>query len=143
MRTWTYPAVVEQRGEQDFVVTFPDIPEAVTGAGSLTEAMSNAEDALNEAILEYLARGLGAPSPRAAREGESDIVLDPVTASRAALANIMRERKITNVALAARLGKSEGAIRRLTDGSSKVKIDTVIEALKLLGGRAILSDEAD
>jgi antitoxin HicB len=142
MRTWTYPAIVERRGEEEFVVTFPDIPEAITGGSSRTEALSNAEDALEEAILEYLARGSCAPSPRGAREGETDIVLAPVTASRAALANIMRDRKITNVALAARLGKSEGAIRRLTDGSANVKIDTVIDALKSLGGKVILSDEA-
>ena len=65
-------------------------------------------------MLEYLATGRLVPSPRAAREGEHDVVLAPVTAARAALANVMRERNITNVALAAPLGKTEGAIRRLT-----------------------------
>lgn len=142
MRTWTYPARIERQAEGDFVVAFPDIPEAITGGSSEKEALSNAEDALEEAILEYLSIGRGVPSPRAAREGEHDIVLAPITASRAALANVMRERKISNVALAAQLGKSEGAIRRLTDGSANVKIDTVIDAMKALGGRAILSDDA-
>ena len=45
-------------------------------------------------------------------------MLDPVTAARAALATAMRTKRISNVALAKTLGKSEGAIRRLTDGSS-------------------------
>jgi hypothetical protein len=71
-----------------------------------------------------------------------NIVLTPVTACRAALANLMRERKITNVALAARFGKTEGAIWRLTDGSANVTFGAVIDALKSLGGRAVLSDEA-
>ena len=142
MRTWTFPARVERQREDDFVVAFPEIPEIVTGGGSFKEALANAEDALEEAVLEYLASGRLVPSPRAAREGEHDVVLAPVTAARAALANVMRERNITNVALAAKLGKSEGAIRRLTDGSANVKIDTVIDVMKALGGRAILSDDA-
>ena len=142
MRTWTYPATISRADEGDYVVAFPDIPEALTGADTFEEAKYLAEDALDVAILEYLSTGRLVPSPRPALEGEHDIVLPPVTAARAALANAMRERKITNVALAARLGKTEGAIRRLTDGSANVKIDTVIDALKSLGGRAILSDEA-
>jgi antitoxin HicB len=142
MRTWTYPAQIARAEEGDFVVRFPDFPEALTGADTFEEAAAQAEDALEVAVLENLASGRIIPQPRSATKGEVDVALDPVTASRAALANIMRERKITNVALAARLGKSEGAIRRLTDGSANVKIDTVIEALKSLGGKAILSDEA-
>ena len=142
MRTWIYPAVIARADEGDYVVRFPDFPEALTGADTFEEAAALAEDALEVAILEYLAESRIIPQPRPAAKGEVDVALDPVTASRAALANVMRERRITNVALAARLGKSEGAIRRLTDGSANVKIDTVIEALKSLGGRAILSDEA-
>jgi antitoxin HicB len=91
--------------------------------------------------LSYLARGLAIPLPKPARKDEQSIVLAPITASRAALANLMRDQKITNVALAARMGKSEGAIRRLMDGSANVKIDTVVEAMKALGGKAIFSDE--
>jgi hypothetical protein len=49
--------------------------------------------------------------------GEEAIILDPVTAARAALATAMRTKRISNVALAKTLGKSEGAIRRLPDGS--------------------------
>jgi len=51
----------------------------------------------------------------------------------------MREKKISNVALAKTLGKSEGAVRRLTDGSSAVKIDTVLAAMNALGARAVLT----
>ena len=51
----------------------------------------------------------------------------------------MRAKKISNVALAKTLGKTEGAIRRLTDGSSAVKIDTVLQAMNALGARAVLA----
>jgi antitoxin HicB len=141
MRTWTYPAHIERHDEADYVVTFRDIPEIITGGASLEEAIRNAEDALEEVFLSYLARGVVIPLPKPARKDEQSIVLAPITASRAALANLMRDQKITNVALAARMGKSEGAIRRLMDGSANVKIDTVVEAMKALGGKAIFSDE--
>jgi hypothetical protein len=36
------------------------------------------------------------------------------------------------------LGKSEAAIRRLTDGSSGVEIDAVLRAMNAVGARAIL-----
>jgi antitoxin HicB len=139
MQTWAYPAVIEKLGDDDFLATFPDLPEAMTGGGSLAEVRENAADALEEAILDYLADGRPIPAPRDPREGEEAVILDPVTAARATLATVMREKKISNVALAKTLGKSEGAIRRLTDGSSVVKIDTVLQAMNAVGARAMLA----
>jgi antitoxin HicB len=115
MQTWIFPAVIEKLGDDDFLATFPDVPEAMTGGASLTEVRENAADALEEAILAYLAHGRPIPS------------------------TAMRAKKISNVALAKTLGKTEGAIRRLTDGSSAVKIDTVLQAMNALGARAILA----
>jgi antitoxin HicB len=140
MQTWAFPAVIEKHGEDDYVATFPDIPEAITGGGSAAEARLNAADALEEAVLAYLAAGRPVPSPREAQTGEEPIAMDPVTASRAVLAEAMREQKVSNVALAKTLGKSEGAIRRLTDGQTEVKIDTVLKALAALGRRTALAD---
>jgi antitoxin HicB len=139
MQTWSFPATIQRLGEDDYLATFPDVPEAMTGGGSLAEVRENASDALEEAILAYLAAGRAIPLPRDPGEGEEAVVLDPVTAARAALATVMREKKISNVALAKTLGKSEGAVRRLTDGSSAVKIDTVLAAMNALGARAVLT----
>jgi antitoxin HicB len=139
MQTWIFPAVIEKLGDDDFLATFPDVPEAMTGGASLAEVRENAVDALEEAILAYLAHGRPIPTPREPGGGEEAVILDPVTAARAALATAMRAKKISNVALAKTLGKTEGAIRRLTDGSSAVKIDTVLQAMNALGARAILA----
>ncbi len=139
MQTWAYPARIEDQGVDGFLVTFPDVPEAITGGDTLADARANAADALEEAILAYMAMGRAIPPPRSARKGEQLIVLDPVTAARAILAQAMATDHVTNVALAKRLGKSEGAVRRLTDGATGVKIDTVLEALEAVGRRAALS----
>jgi antitoxin HicB len=139
MQTWIFPAVIEKLAEDDFLATFPDLPEAMTGGASLAEVRDNAADALEEVILAYLAHGQPIPAPRDPRGSEEAVILDPVTAARAALATAMRAKKISNVALAKTLGKTEGAIRRLTDGSSGVKIDTVLQAMNALGARAVLA----
>lgn len=139
MQTWAYPAVIEAFGADDFIVRFPDVPEALTGGGTLAEARANAADALEEAILGYMAHGVPIPLPRAAREGEQLIALDPVTAARAVLAESMRAGLVSNTALARKLGKSEGAVRRLTDGATGVKIDTVLDALAALGKTTALA----
>lgn len=139
MQTWAYPAVIAAHGPDDYVVTFPDVPEAITGGSTEAEARLNAADALEEAILAYMAHGLAIPAPRAEQEGEELVVLDPVTAARAVLAETMRTEKVTNTALARKLGKSEGAVRRLTDGATGVKIDTVLQALAAVGRRTALA----
>jgi antitoxin HicB len=143
MQTWIFPAVIEKLGDDDFLATFPDLPETMTGGASLAEVRDNAADGLEEAILAYLAQGRAIPIPRDPRGGEEAVILDPVTAARAALATAMREKKISNVALAKTLGKTEGAIRRLTDGSSGVKIATVLQAMNALGARAVLGVVTD
>jgi antitoxin HicB len=90
MQTWAFPAAIEKLGDDDFLATFPDVPEARTSCASLGEIRENAADALEETILAYLALGRPIPSPREPSDGEEAIILDPVTAARAALATAMR-----------------------------------------------------
>ena len=138
-QAWTYPAVFDRIGDDEIVVSFPDFPEALTGAETLVEAQTLAIDALEEIVLAYLAEGRAVPTPHAAKAGQADVPLDPLTAARAALAQAMRETAMTNAALARRMDRSEGAIRRLTNGATGVKIDTVLDALAALGRRATLT----
>jgi hypothetical protein len=42
MQTWAFPAVIEKLGDDDFLATFPDVPEARTGGASLAEVRENA-----------------------------------------------------------------------------------------------------
>jgi antitoxin HicB len=138
-QTWMFPAEIVEHGPGDVSVSFPDVPEAITGGVTLAVARAQAADALEEAILGRLANGEAIPSPRAARAGEESIVLDPVTAARAALAQAMAAERLTNTALARRLGKTEGAVRRLTSGEKGVKLDTVLEALAEVGRKGVFA----
>lgn len=140
MQTWTYPAVFERHGGE-IVVRFPDVPEALTGAATMEEARALAADALEEAILGYLAEGRAAPPPREAGKGEVPVPLDPVTAGRAAVAMLMARQHISKVALASRMRRDEKVVRRILDGSGNVSMDNVSAALKALGARPSLALE--
>lgn len=133
MQIWAYPAILTEAGPGDWVASFPDLPEALTGGASRDEALALAEAVLDEAILARLAHGEAIPAPRPAGDGETLVRLDVLTAARAALAAGLVAARMSNAALARSLGKSEGAVRRLTDGRTGVKIDTVLEALNALG----------
>lgn len=138
MLAWSYPAVLSPEAADEIVVSFRDWPEALTSGADDAEARVQAADALEEAVLGRLARGEPIPAPRPSLSGEIDVLLDPVTAARAALASAMREGRVTNVALAARLNKTEGAVRRLVDGRTAVKMDSVLAALRALGREVAL-----
>jgi antitoxin HicB len=127
--TWTYPAVFDQQNEGEIVVRFPDIPEALTSGETYEEALANAPDALEEAILAYLAHGRRVPAPREPEPTEVSVPLDPVTAARAMLQNAMAEAKLSKVAVAARMGQDEKVVRRILDGGGAVKMETVLAAL--------------
>lgn len=85
VQTWAFPAVFTEHEPDDFGVTFSDVPEALAGAATLAATRALAVDVLEEAILGRLAHGDPIPAPRAAVAGEELVVLDPVTAARAAL----------------------------------------------------------
>lgn len=63
----TYAAVVTEPHPGEFLVTFPDVPEAVTGASTLEEAVADAPDALAAALEVYQALGRPLPAPTRVR----------------------------------------------------------------------------
>jgi antitoxin HicB len=139
MQTWVYPAVVTEKGPGEILARFPDVPEALTSGATIEEALANAADALEEVILHRLAHGEEIPLPRKAAKGEVPIPLDPVTAGRAAVATLLVRQRMTNVALAARMGKDEKVVRRILDGAGNVSMANVSSALKALGAKPALT----
>lgn len=65
-----YPARFEPAAEGGFVVTFRDIPEAITQGDTEAEAMKMAEDVLASAMDFYVERGAPLPVPSRAGAGE-------------------------------------------------------------------------
>jgi len=82
--SYKYPAVFT-REEGGFVVTFPDVPEAITEGDSVEDAIENATDALDEAITGRINRRGVVPKASAGKSGEYLISVPLQTALKAAL----------------------------------------------------------
>ena len=137
---YAYPASIRQSEFGDWVVSFRDIPEALTGGGSFAEARGLAEDCLVAALGFYTdaRRPRPLPAPSAAERDEHIIELPPLVAAKLALYEAMREKGLSQVALAERLGVSEAVVRRLLDLDHRSHIGEVEKALALLGKRLVV-----
>ena len=132
-RRFAYPANIEIDESGYFLVTFPDVPEAGTDARTREDALTDAADALIAALAGYVNDRRDIPSPSPRRRGQTPVNLPPLVSAKLALYQAMREAGLTRVALAARLGVSEGAVRRLLDLDHRSHIGQVSSALAVLG----------
>ncbi len=64
MRTFVYGARFEPGDEGGVVVSFPDVPEAITQGDDQADAMNQAREALGLALLTYPRRGLSVPAAK-------------------------------------------------------------------------------
>lgn len=139
MRTFVFPARFKpDRKDGGFVVTFRDVPEAVTQTDRLDDCRDEAAGALQAAIEGRIMDGLDIPTPSRAKRGEHQIALPVHTALKAALYLKMQEGKITRVELARRLGIDEKEARRMLDPYHATKAERLEQALAALGCHAEL-----
>jgi antitoxin HicB len=124
---FSYPYKIRKTGNE-YIVSFPDVPEALTGASSRKEADALAKDALITALRGYIEDKKAIPAPSG---GKKDLVhLSPLEAAKLGLYAAMREKKVSNVELGKRLNMAEGAVRRMLDLDHATKIETIYDALK-------------
>ncbi len=139
---YVYPCTLKRyEGDKgdEFVTHFPDVPAALTGAYDRAETLALAEDALSVALGAYVKRGEDLPTPSAPEPGQVMIAVYPIVAAKLALYTLMRERRITKVALGEMLGISEAAVRKLVNPDHRSHISQVERPLKLLGCSLALS----
>ena len=82
------------------------------------------------------------PIPGSAADGQELVAVPPIVAAKLALYSAIRAQGITRVALAARLGVSEGAIRKLLNPDHRSHISQVEKALRAIGRALVLEDRA-
>lgn len=142
MQTFVYPAKFE-RGQKPgvLVVTFRDMPEAITQGKGEKDAIWQAADCLEEAIAGRIADGREIPKPSKATRVERPIPVPAPMAAKAALYLAMREAGMTNVQLARKLGCDEKEVRRMLDARHPTKLPRIQEALEVLGKRLVLAVE--
>lgn len=128
-----YPAHLTPAPEGGYVVSFPDIPEALTQGDTREQALSAALDALITAFEFYFEDNEKIPLPSGVKEGEDSVEVPLSVASKVLLLNAFLEAKITRLELAKRTGKPKQEITRLFDLHHATKIDAVQMAVRALG----------
>ena len=129
-------------GREAYVVTFPDIPEAITGGWSWEEAVAMAQDGLGVALSFYVDDREDIPTPSPLAEDQVLIPVPLLVAAKLTLYTAMRDQGITNVALAAKLGIYESAVRRIVDPNHRSHISQVERALHAVGRSLVVEDVA-
>ena len=136
-----WPVELVRQDDVSVLVTFADIPEALTHGKNESEALAQARDCLIAALGGYIEERRDIPRASAAR-GRPMIALPALVAAKIALYCAMRADSIGNTALAARLGISEGAVRRLLDLDHRSHIGQIEKALQALGQRLTITTQA-
>ena len=127
-----YPVNVKRDGKF-FLVTFPDIPEAITQGNDVEDSLRHAADVLESALDFYLESGRPLPIASKPKRGQRVVELPASVAAKMLLLNEMVVQKIRPVELARRLEVTPQEVTRLIDPRHTSKIDGIAAALKALG----------
>ena len=131
---FSYPARVTRDGD-GYLVTFPDIPEAITGADDRTEAIALASDALMTAMDFYFEDRRAVPMPSARKRGQVAVDLPASVSAKVLLLNEMIAQGKRPAELARLMNARPQEVTRLIDLHHPTKIDTIAQALRVMGKR--------
>jgi antitoxin HicB len=129
-------------------VTFPEIGFGATYGDTWDEALRQAEDMLEEAVLGLIAHGEDVPVPgpptnavpeEAARR--APIALPALTAAKLELYRAMHHAGLDAPQLAARLGWPAKKVTHIFDGYHVVRLEQLEAALSALGRRFVVASE--
>lgn len=138
MRTFIYPAKIEQDEEGFFLVVFRDIPFAVTDGKTLDEALENAADCLCEALASCIADNEEIPLASEPESDEHLIAPTALIAAKAALYTTVTAQGLSKTALSGILGVSETVGRRLLDPRYETKLIKIDQALNAMGKKMVI-----
>lgn len=131
---FSYPARVTRDGD-GYLVTFPDIPEAVTGAKDRAEAIELAADALTTAMDFYFEDRRPVPMPSPLKKGQVAVDLPASVSAKVLLLNEMIAQGKRPAELARLMHARPQEVTRLVDLHHPTKIDTIAAALLAMGKR--------
>lgn len=122
-----------------YMVSFRDIPEAISQGDTLDEALEMAKDALTVAIEFYFEDNRPVPMPSPPQGDERLVGLPPSVWAKVLLLNEMLYQGVSQAELAKRMGIIPQKVTRLVDLSHTTKIDTLAMAFDKLGKRLSLA----
>ena len=129
-----YPVILTPDKEAGgYVVTFPDIPEAITQGETVDEALAMAAEALETAMDFYFDDKRAVPMPSLAKRRQHVVALPLSVSAKVLLLNEMIRQQVRPAELARRLHTTPQEVSRLTNLHHTTKIDGIAGAMKVLG----------
>ena len=132
-----YPVVLTPDDNDTFLVTFPDIPGALTYGETETEALLWALDALETMLASYMDDRQPIPYPSSA-DGRPTVILPVVIAGKVILHNTLMDAGKRKADLARMLNMAPALIDRLLSLRHKSRIEQIETALAAFGKRLVV-----
>lgn len=132
-----YPVRLTKDDNDTFLVTFPDVPEAITFGDTEDEALERAPDALLTIFDAFMKDRRDIPTPSA--RGKRFVTLPALETVKLALYQAMREDRVNKAELAKRLNWHPPQVDRVLNVRHSSKLDQVEAALGALGKQLVLS----
>lgn len=131
---YAYPVDLEPDDNDTILVTFPDVPGAITFGGTEAEALEHAVDALETILNSYVAgrRDIPLPSPANGRPTVSPTLLGSL---KVILYIAMRARGWRKADLARALEIDPRMVDRLLDIRHRSTVAQLDQALRACGGQ--------
>ncbi|MGI9213140.1 MAG: type II toxin-antitoxin system HicB family antitoxin [Methylococcaceae bacterium] len=127
-----YPVMLEAQTEGGFVVTFPDIPEAITQGDDEEVALFHAVDALETALSFYVDDRKPLPVP-SVRDDLPTVRPSALEGIKLAIYQEMLAQGVRKAELARRMGCKAPQVDRLFDLGHASRLDQLESAAKALG----------
>jgi len=132
-----YPVRLTRDDNDTFLVTFPDVPEAVTFGDTEEEALERAPDALLSVFDALMKDRRDIPAPSA--PGRHFVTVPALETVKIVLYQTMRSDHVNKAELAKRLKWHPPQVDRVLNVRHSSQLDQVEAALGALGKRLVLS----
>ena len=129
---FNYPVTLTPDGDT-LLVTFADVPEAITFGADEDEALLQAVDALETGLSFYVESRKPLPSPSKPKRGQKTVRPGALEGAKLGLYQAMTEQGIRKAELARRLGWHVPQVDRLFDLRHASKLDQIETAARSLG----------
>ena len=136
-----YPVVLTP-DEDTVLVTFPDVPEAITFGADEDEALLYAIDALETALSFYVDSRKPLPKPGKPKRGQVTVRPSALECAKLGVYQAMTEQGIKKAELARRLGWHMPQVDRLFDLKHASRLDQLEAAARALGRHVEVRFEA-
>ena len=132
-----YAIRVKKDSNDTFLVTVPDLPDAITFGETLEEAKLQAVDAIETVMMARMSDREIIPEPKAS--GRHYVELRPAVAAKVALWNAMLQQGLGKAALARKLKWHMPQVDRALDVRHESTLSSLVDALAVTGNALSIS----